>query len=1497
MLLRCLLTFFLAVPTLINAQLSCINWLGTPSTGSTVTIGDLDVSGNQLTVEAVFNRTAPLNNGIFYGHLVSKHTGAPNVNYALLPNGCEITTTVSGYKSTFQTCLPQINKTYHVAMVYDGSTLKFYRNGFLLSEQPCTGNIVTNDLPATIAQISNSGNPPDNQFIGFVNEVRIWNVARTQQQIRTYMNLSLPNPPSQTGLLGYYTFDNLLNKQGNAAWNGTLQGGASVNQTNTSCTLTADSCGIVQQPTVIPDFTIPDTVCVNEPVNIINNTQGATTHYWNFCAGGIDQIPTGTNLGNFGGVFSSPVFMDYVQENGNYYGFVVNYIPGKIVRLDFGNSLLNTPTAVDIGNVGGIIPIISEGIQIVKNEGKWYAIMVAGYLPGGSAPRILKIDFGTNITNTAPVGTNWGNIGNLDNPHELHIFQSGNNWHGFTVNAQNNTITRFDFSNSFDNTPTGVNLGNVGNLSYPTGIHAINDNGNWRVFIVNGGNNSRTNGTFSLTRLDFGNSLLNIPVGVNLGNPGNFLKHPRDLTILKLCGEVIGYAVNGLIGSDDIVKMDFNNDLTSVPVMTSIGNIGNLNFPHSISKIFRVNSDLFSFITNVANGTLTRLQFSGCSNSNIPNHNGPAPPPVTYNTPGTYNINLTIDDGLPTQASICKQIIVINCLTDSIIINDYTPVSNLNICTNKITVEDPSAFNVGDTVLLIQMKGATIDSTNTAAFGIISGYGNAGNYEFNYVKTINGNEIEFLNRLTRQYDIPNGKVQLIRVPYYQDLDVNSVLTCPPWDGSKGGVLVLNVSNSLNINGAINVDGKGFRGGADPFSNPAPLFCYENQFFYPQNPDLASEKGESIYSISPARSFGKGANANGGGGGNSHNSGGGGGGNGNTGGFGGYNYELTPCNTQVPFDNRGVGGKALNYSNATNKIFLGGGGGAGQSNNPEGFQAKGGNGGGIVIIKANVIVGNNNSITALGNNGLPCSGLGATGCHEGMGGGGAGGTILVQANTFSGNLNINSSGGKGGDMIVGGFGRLGPGGGGGGGITWLNSSTTPAGVSILNTGGTSGVNTNYSNDAWGATAGQTGSTILNLNLPFSNTPFRPNIDSVRIKDSLTTCTAFDFKGFGYTNANPIASWQWYFGDGQTSGTQNTSHNYAPGSYTVKLVVTDINGCKDSITRDITASLLTVNAGTDTIICSGQSVTLQGATNGGTQFQWAPSAFLNNNSVLNPVATPPAGSTTFVLTATNPIGCSITDSISVFVRAQNSFSINSPSPICRNDSVQLFAQGGDTYLWQPSAGINFTIANPFVSPTSTTTYNVQVTDTLCNFSQNLSAQVVVLSLPNVRAAKQNDINCVVSTSQLTATGASAYSWQPPATLNNPNIANPVAQPVLTTQYIVQGIDAAGCINYDSVIVNVDNTGLPGGYLMPTAFTPNNDGLNDCFGIKYWGAILELEFNIFNRWGERVFHTTDPSACWNGKFRGVEQKSDVYVYWIRARTSCEPTVFRKGVIMLIR
>jgi hypothetical protein len=627
---------------------ACSNWLNLPSATSYATIGDLDISGTTLTVEATFNRTLPwVGADVWQGDLVSKHTGPQDCNYLLRPGSAEITTT-NGYFKTPTICTIDLNETYHVAMTYDGSTLKFYRNGYLMSQVAATGNLFLNDVPSRIGLIST--NIAQENFLGYINEVRIWNVTKTQSQLQTYMNQSLPNPSSTPGLLAYYTFDNLLNDQGNPAWNLSLSGSATANQTNPNCSFTSDSCNILITPLVQPSFTAPDTVCVNAPVNILNTSSAASSYYWNFCVANITSAPSGTNLGSLGGMLNTPVYIDYVFENGNYYGFSTNNVPGKLLRLDFGSSLLNVPVVTDLGTVGGIVPNHTEGLQIVKQGSNWYVIVVGGDVNGTMPPRIVKINLGSNITNNSPGGTNWGNIGSMSYPHDLYVFEDNGTWYGLTVNTTNNTITRFNFTSSFSNTPTAVNLGNIGGLSGPTGIYAMKDNTNWYAFITNANSNT-------LTRLNFGSSLLNTPTGTNLGNIGGQFHTPWDIYMMKYCGENIGFLINAQ--SNDLVKLDFGNSILNIPTASSYGNIGNMSFPHCLSKIFRVGADLYTFITNVNNNSLTRIKFTGCNSSNIPSSTLQTPPPISYNVPGIYNINLTLDDGLPTQSAFCKQVVVL----------------------------------------------------------------------------------------------------------------------------------------------------------------------------------------------------------------------------------------------------------------------------------------------------------------------------------------------------------------------------------------------------------------------------------------------------------------------------------------------------------------------------------------------------------------------------------------------------------------------------------------------------------------------------------------------------------------------------------------------------------------------------------------------------------------------------------------------------------------------
>lgn len=194
------------------------NWLDI-SAGTTqyVGVGDLDVSGNLITIEALVTRTAAGTN------VVSKHTTPGDANYLLRMASFEFTTS-SGFFSLPSNYTYNDNEVYHIAAVYDGTEAHYYVNGCLVNSISASGTLFQNDLNTGIGAQEGCA---CELYTGYIDEVRIWNVARTQAQLETNMNTPLLSPGTQPGLLGYYQFEgDFTNAQGNAAYDGTPAGGA-----------------------------------------------------------------------------------------------------------------------------------------------------------------------------------------------------------------------------------------------------------------------------------------------------------------------------------------------------------------------------------------------------------------------------------------------------------------------------------------------------------------------------------------------------------------------------------------------------------------------------------------------------------------------------------------------------------------------------------------------------------------------------------------------------------------------------------------------------------------------------------------------------------------------------------------------------------------------------------------------------------------------------------------------------------------------------------------------------------------------------------------------------------------------------------------------------------------------------------------------------------------------------------------------------------------------
>ncbi|MBI5917495.1 MAG: PKD domain-containing protein [Bacteroidetes bacterium] len=570
------------------------------------------------------------------------------------------------------------------------------------------------------------------------------------------------------------------------------------------------------------------------------------------------------------------------------------------------------------------------------------------------------------------------------------------------------------------------------------------------------------------------------------------------------------------------------------------------------------------------------------------------------------------------------------------IVNQYARVVAIDACEGRLTVSNAANFSEGDQVLLIQMKGTTINTSNTASFGNIEATGSAGFYEKNEILFIAGNVVYLKNTLLNPYDA-SGSVQLVSIPLFPNAVATDTLKALPWNGEMGGVLIFQ-ADTLGLEAPIDVSGAGFRGASKVIvTSDCTFLTFADDFYYPTNNWRGSPKGEGIAAPVSGKEHGRGAQANGGGGGNDHNSGGGGGGNVSAGGIGGnQNSSGFGCDGEFA----GRGGKQC--PNEVGRIFLGGGGGAGHVDDT-GAGSSGANGGGIAIILAGTVQGNGQTIFANGKTPPNAGG-------DGAGGGGAGGTVLLLAGSLNGTLNVEAIGGRGSNVSNPSDRCFGAGGGASGGRLLTN---LPNFSSVNVGGGQAGVNNSPSGQcngpSNGAAAGEAGVQGDYDNFPQSSLEIVAE-EVLGQPVSATVCEGHQAV-FGWALQGNFLQYQWQANDG--SGWINLSNSTVyDGTATDSLTVSNPNSMFDgyqfrclvtgpcvSFLYSETAMLDIVplpQAGFDFTLIGNETIEFENASTDATSYLWDFGDGTTSTEA-NPVHTfPAAGQFQVTLTAFNGCG---------------------------------------------------------------------------------------------------------------------------------------------------------------------------------------------------------------------------------------------------------------------
>lgn len=212
----------------------------------------------------------------------------------------------------------------------------------------------------------------------------------------------------------------------------------------------------------------------------------------------------------------------------------------------------------------------------------------------------------------------------------------------------------------------------------------------------------------------------------------------------------------------------------------------------------------------------------------------------------------------------------------------------------------------------------------------------------------------------------------------------------------------------------------------------------------------------------------------------------------------------------------------------------------------------------------------------------------------------------------------------------------------------------------------------------------------------------------------------------------------------------------------------------------------------------------------------------------------------------------------------------------------------------------IPNPIVVlPKSTITYKLVVTDPNNCKSLNPSEVTVTITPPSVVSAGRDTFVLINQSLQLNAidvnnSGFNNYSWSPSTGLSDPLVKNPIAFVTKDVIYQLTASTPDGCVGIDTISIKVFKFS---DILVPNAFTPNNDGLNDILKAIPIGIKKFIYFSVYNQWGQKVFNTTNPLTGWNGIFESRAQDSGIYV-WICAGTDYSGKLIQhKGTVKLVR
>lgn len=324
-----------------------------------------------------------------------------------------------------------------------------------------------------------------------------------------------------------------------------------------------------------------------------------------------------------------------------------------------------------------------------------------------------------------------------------------------------------------------------------------------------------------------------------------------------------------------------------------------------------------------------------------------------------------------------------------------------------------------------------------------------------------------------------------------------------------------------------------------------------------------------------------------------------------------------------------------------------------------------------------------------------------------------------------------------------------------------------------------------------------------------------------------------------------------------------------------------------------------------VCPNDDVVIQATKDPTLDHVWNPSAFIPAGSGLV-VTVNPTMTTRYSITVTQPGAPATcpprTKHYTATVEPYPVVDVQADFTVCLTDSIELEAsvgpEGKYNFAWSPASNFgNPNVITPkFFAQPGIYKKVLSVTTLVAKCLGKDSVTITVVPPFEFSGISQDTIIDYGQSVQLNVDGGAKYwIWSPTSRLNDPNFKSPLAAPLEDTRYTVIGIDQYGC--RDTAFVNVGVKHDPK-IIVPNAFTPNNDGLNDRFGIVGLTHERFISMEIFDKWGKLVYHTETINHEWDGTYgNGKPADNGVYFYVIKINDPLKEMKIYKGDVTLLR